>query len=103
MNMVAEGVKTSRAVVDLARAVAVPGALGFAATAASRAPEPRPELHVVPDPDADETPRCYRRGHSASVASALSAKLSRPRVSDFLERSTFTVVAPTLAAATEKA
>ena len=56
--------------VDLARAVAVPGALGFAATAAAPAPEPRPELHVVPDPDADEKAR-------AAAAAALAAAEGR--------------------------
>lgn len=40
--------------VDLARAVAAPEALGFAATAAPEVPDVRPDLHVVPDPDADE-------------------------------------------------
>jgi hypothetical protein len=39
--------------VDLAAAVATPEALGFAATAHQPAPEQRPELHVVPDPEAD--------------------------------------------------
>jgi hypothetical protein len=39
--------------VDLGAAVATPEALGFAAAPAQAAPEVRPELHVVPDPDAD--------------------------------------------------
>ncbi|MFC5178970.1 hypothetical protein [Nocardioides taihuensis] len=39
--------------VDLGAAVATPDALGFAAAPAEAAPEVRPELHVVPDPDAD--------------------------------------------------
>ena len=56
--------------VDLARAVAVPGALGFAATAASGEPELRPELHVVPDPDADEKAR-------AAAAETLDAAEAR--------------------------
>ncbi len=45
--------------VDLTRAVATPEALGFAATPASDEPAPdtRAELHVVPDPDADEKAR----------------------------------------------
>ncbi|WP_166140432.1 hypothetical protein [Nocardioides ochotonae] len=45
--------------VDLADAVALPGALGFAATArpADAAPEARPALHVVPDPEADAKAR----------------------------------------------
>jgi len=40
--------------VDLAEAVAVPDALGHAATPRAAEPTPRPDLHVVPDPDADE-------------------------------------------------
>jgi hypothetical protein len=42
--------------VDLATAVATPDALGFAATAHEPEPEPgqRPDLHVVPDPEADQ-------------------------------------------------
>ena len=43
--------------VDLAKAVATPDALGFAASAAPEEPEQRPELHVVPDPDAEEKAR----------------------------------------------
>jgi hypothetical protein len=39
--------------VDLAASVATPDALGFAATAHEPEPEQRPELHVVPDPEAD--------------------------------------------------
>ena len=35
------------------------------------------------------------------VGREFSAKFSRPRASDFFERSTLTVVAPTVAAATE--
>lgn len=38
---------------DVAAAVALPEALGFAATARDAEPPPRPELHVVPDPEAD--------------------------------------------------
>lgn len=44
-------------VVDLGSAVAVPDALGFAATPREAEPAPRPELHVVPDPEADEKAR----------------------------------------------
>ncbi len=39
--------------VDLGSAVAVPEALGFSATSRPVEPPPKPELHVVPDPDAD--------------------------------------------------
>jgi hypothetical protein len=39
--------------VDPAPALALPEALGFAATARSSEPTARPELHVVPDPEAD--------------------------------------------------
>jgi uncharacterized phage infection (PIP) family protein YhgE len=38
---------------DLAGAVAVPEAIGFSASAREVEPPPRPELHVVPDPEAD--------------------------------------------------
>ena len=38
---------------DLAGAIAVPEALGFEAPARAAEPPPRPELHVVPDPEAD--------------------------------------------------
>ncbi|MGY2704059.1 hypothetical protein [Nocardioides sp. HB32] len=38
---------------DLAGAVAVPEAIGFTASAREAEPPPRPELHVVPDPEAD--------------------------------------------------
>jgi hypothetical protein len=39
--------------VDLGSAVALPEALGFTATPRSAEPAPRPELHVVPDPEAE--------------------------------------------------
>lgn len=39
---------------DVAGAVAVPEALGFTASAREATPPPRPELHVVPDPEADQ-------------------------------------------------
>lgn len=38
---------------DVASSVALPAALGFAATAQEEAPPTRPELHVVPDPEAN--------------------------------------------------
>ncbi|MCD4534703.1 hypothetical protein LRP67_11475 [Nocardioides sp. cx-169] len=38
---------------DLSGAVAVPEALGFTATQVAETPAARPELHVVPDPEAD--------------------------------------------------
>ena len=40
--------------VELARSVAVPEALGFMAKARGAEPSTPPDLHVVPDPDADE-------------------------------------------------
>jgi hypothetical protein len=40
--------------VDLAAAVATPGALGFEASAHEAEPEAKPDLHVVPDPEADQ-------------------------------------------------
>jgi len=42
---------------DLSGAVALPDALGFAARPVEAVPETRPELHVVPDPDADKKVR----------------------------------------------
>lgn len=58
--------------VDLARAVAAPEALGFAATAAAEEPEVRPELHVVPDPDAD----AKARAAAAEVVAAAEKRLA---------------------------
>lgn len=43
--------------VDVAAAVAVPEALGVTASPREAAPVPRPELHVVPDPEPDERAR----------------------------------------------
>lgn len=42
---------------DLSGAVALPEALGFAARPVEAAPQARPDLHVVPDPDADQKAR----------------------------------------------
>lgn len=42
---------------DVASALAVPEALGFAAAPREATPPPRPDLHVVPDPEADEKAR----------------------------------------------
>lgn len=56
--------------VDLETAVAVPDALGFAATPTEKAP---PELHVVPDPDADEKARTAARERADEAARALEA------------------------------
>ncbi|MGN0064010.1 MAG: hypothetical protein ACI379_07185 [Nocardioides sp.] len=43
--------------VDVVPALALPGALGFSATPREQEPPSRPDLHVVPDPDADEKAR----------------------------------------------
>ncbi|GAB3768157.1 cell division protein FtsB [Nocardioides ginsengisegetis] len=48
---------TGLAAEDPTPSVAVPEALGFAATAHEAAPDGRPDLHVVADPDADEKAR----------------------------------------------
>lgn len=48
---------------DVAGAVATPEALGFAASPHAREPEALPDLHVVPDPEADEKAR--RQAQSA--------------------------------------
>ena len=54
-QLVAALVTTGVGDVDVESAVATPAALGFAATPAAEESEQRPELHVVPDPDADVT------------------------------------------------
>ncbi|KRF36267.1 hypothetical protein [Nocardioides sp. Soil805] len=51
--LVAALVATGVGEVDVAPALAVPEALGFTATAREPEPVGRPELHVVPDPEAD--------------------------------------------------
>jgi prefoldin subunit 5 len=43
--------------VDVGGAIATPEALGFAASPRDAAPEPPPDLHVVPDPEADQKAR----------------------------------------------
>lgn len=56
---------------DVSEAVAVPQALGFAA-APRATPEPgRPDLHLVPDPDADEKALEAARGRLAETTEAL--------------------------------
>jgi len=52
--------------VDVAAAVAVPEALGFTATPREAEPTPRPDLHVVPDPEPDE--RARREAEKAFAA-----------------------------------
>ncbi|QBR94218.1 hypothetical protein [Nocardioides euryhalodurans] len=56
--------------VDLTRAVATPEALGFSATPVEPAP---PELHVVPDPDADEKAVAAAREQAERAGSAVAA------------------------------
>ncbi len=58
---------------DVAGAVALPDALGFTAT--PQAPEPvrRPELHVVPDPDADEKARDAARERLAAATAEVES------------------------------
>ncbi len=55
--------------VDLTRAVATPEALGFSATPVEPAP---PELHVVPDPDADEKALAAARERVAATEAAVA-------------------------------
>lgn len=67
--------------VDVAPAVALPDALGFAATGRPAEPPSRPELHVVPDPDAeakarvaaDEALAAARQEHAEAAASLTEA------------------------------
>jgi len=55
--------------VDLSKAVATPEALGFSATPVEPAP---PELHVVPDPDADEKAVAAAREQVAATEAAVA-------------------------------
>lgn len=57
--------------VDLGGAVAVPEALGFTASARTAEPAPRPELHVVPDPEADKKALAAAAEKLAQAESAL--------------------------------
>jgi uncharacterized protein YhaN len=56
--------------VDLGAAVATPDALGFTATATERPP---PDLHVVPDPDADEKAVAAARAAVEETAAGLES------------------------------
>ena len=56
--------------VDLGVAVATPEALGFTATATERPP---PDLHVVPDPDADEKAVAAARSRVEEAAAELES------------------------------
>jgi hypothetical protein len=58
--------------VDLAAAVAAPDALGFRASPREVEPPPRPELHVVPDPEADAKARREAEEALAEVEQALA-------------------------------
>jgi len=71
-QLVAALTATGVDVVDLAKALATPEALGFAATAAAEEPESRPELHVVPDPDADTKARAAAEELVAGSAERLA-------------------------------
>jgi DNA repair exonuclease SbcCD ATPase subunit len=57
--------------VELAKAVAVPEALGFEATPRGAAPPAPPDLHVVPDPDADEKARAAAQERLDAAEDAL--------------------------------
>ena len=57
--------------VDVASAVAVPDALGFVATAREAAPHARPDLHVVPDPDAHAKARAAAEETLAEASDAV--------------------------------
>ncbi|GAA2148251.1 hypothetical protein GCM10009844_26460 [Nocardioides koreensis] len=59
--------------VDLGSAVAVPEALGFAATPREDGSAPRPELHVVPDPEADRKAREAARRRVEQAEAALES------------------------------
>lgn len=55
--LVAALTATGVGAVDVAGALAVPGAAGFVAVPREATPPPRPDLHLVPDPEADEKAR----------------------------------------------
>ena len=59
--------------VDLGAAVATPDALGFTASATERPP---PDLHVVPDPDADEKEVALARERAGETEAALATARS---------------------------
>lgn len=91
-QLVAALTATGVDVVDLAKALATPEALGFAATAAAEEPESRPELHVVPDPDADAKARAVAEellaGSEERLATAATALADAGReVTDLEARS----------------
>lgn len=56
---------------ELAAAVALPEALGFTASPRAAAPPARPELHVVPDPDAEEKKLALARDRLQEATTAL--------------------------------
>lgn len=58
--------------VELAGSVAVPEALGFEATSREAAPPGKPDLHVVPDPDADEKARAAAQERLDEAEEALT-------------------------------
>lgn len=57
--------------VELAKAVAVPEALGFEATPRGSAPSAPPDLHVVPDPDAEKKARAAAQERLDAAEEAL--------------------------------
>ena len=60
---------------DVAGSVAVPEALGFTATAREAAPAPRAELHVVPDPEADQKAIAAAEELLAALSPQMSASV----------------------------
>ena len=79
--LVAALVATGVGEVDVAPALAAPEALGFEAAPREAEPVPRPELHVVPDPEADtkalraaeERLAAARREHDAAREAAAAS------------------------------
>lgn len=66
--------------VDLGSAVALPEALGFVASAAVRDPEARPDLHVVPDPEADQ--KALRAARERVTAAEKEVSTARSALDD---------------------
>jgi hypothetical protein len=62
--------------VELAKAVALPEALGFTATPRDAGPPAPPDLHVVPDPDADRKARDAAQERLDAAEEALDERQS---------------------------
>lgn len=67
--------------VDVAAALASPEALGFEAASREAPPTPRPDLRVVPDPEADQKARAAARDALAAADTRLAEALAAQEAS----------------------